>query len=97
MDELMILLLACSAFTALVTEAVKKTVGDVLPSNILVAVVSVVVAGLICAGYVVMYDVALTTKTWVEIIALIILSWLCAMCGFDKVKQTILQIGAKDE
>lgn len=97
MSELMVILMACSAFTILVTEAVKKTVGDVLPSNILVAVVSVIVAGLICAGYVVMNDVSLTAKTWVEIIALIILSWLCAMCGFDKVKQTILQIGNKDE
>lgn len=94
MDNVMILMMACSIFTALVTEAVKKTFsGHEFNGNVLAAVVSVAVAGLICTGYVVMNDIAVDQKVIVEIVALIILSWLCAMVGYDKVKEAILKIG----
>lgn len=97
MCNTMTLMMACSVFTALVTEAVKKTFsGHKFNGNLLAAVVSVVVAGLICSGYVVMYDVIVDQKVVVEIIALVILSWLCAMVGYDKVKEAILKIGGKE-
>lgn len=94
MDNMMILMMACSIFTALVTEAVKKTFsGHDFNGNLLAAVVSVVVAGLICTGYVILKDIAVTQKVVVEVVALVILSWLCAMVGYDKVKEAILKIG----
>ena len=80
--------------TALVTEALKKMLGDKKYSaNLLAAAVSVIVAGLICAGYIILTETSLNAKVWVYIVTLVVLSWLCAMVGFDKVKQTILQIG----
>lgn len=94
MDVLMILLAAAAALTGLVTEAFKKMIGDerVHSPNLLAAIVSIIVAGAVCAWYIVMHDIALSTKVWAQIVALIILSWLCAMCGFDKVRQTIEQL-----
>ena len=97
MDILMILLAAAAALTGLVTEAVKKMIGDekVHSPNLLAAVVSVVVAGGVCAWYIVMHDIVIDAKVWAQIVALIVLSWLCAMCGFDKVRQTIDQLIGK--
>ena len=93
MKDMMLLLTACAVMTGLVTEALKKMLGDKKYStNVLAAVVSIVIAGLICTGYIILTDTILTPKTWVYIIALVILSWLCAMVGFDKVKQTINQL-----
>lgn len=78
--------------TALVTEALKKMLGNRKYSvNILAAAVSIAVAGLICAAYIILTETVLTAKVWVYVTALIILSWLCAMVGYDKVKQTLLQ------
>ena len=93
MKDMTILLMACATLTGLVTEAIKKMLGDRRYSaNILAAIVSVVVAALICTGYIILTETVLTAKVWVCIAALILLSWLCAMVGFDKVKQTIIQI-----
>lgn len=94
MDNMMILMLACSIFTGLVTEAIKKTFsGHDFNGNLLTAVVSVVVAGLICAGYITVNCIVVDQKVAVEVFALAILSWLCAMVGYDKVKEAILKIG----
>lgn len=79
--------------TTLVTEAIKKMIGErEYSANILVAIVSVVVSGLISVGWIILYDISLTAQVGVHIVALIILSWLCAMIGYDKVKQTITQL-----
>lgn len=79
--------------TGLVTEAIKKMLGDrKYSANLIAAIVSVIVAALICAGYIILTDTVLTPKVWVYIVALVILSWLCAMVGFDKIKQTIMQL-----
>lgn len=93
MKDMMLILTACAALTGLVTEAIKKMLGDrKYSANLIAAIVSVVVAALICAGYIILTDTILTPKVWVYIVALVILSWLCAMVGFDKIKQTVLQL-----
>lgn len=98
MDILMVLLAASAAFTGLVTEAVKKMIGEKEYSvNLLAAIVSVIVAGGVSAWYIIMHDISLDAKVWTQIVALVILSWLCAMNGFDKVKQTIMQLVGKKE
>ena len=39
-----------------------------------------------------MTDAMLTDKMAVMLIALVLLSWLCAMVGYDKVMQAITQV-----
>lgn len=98
MDVLMILLAAAAALTGLVTEAFKKMIGDekIHAPNILAAIISVIVGCAVCVWYIVMHDVPLDAKVWAQIIVLVVLSWLCAMNGFDKVKQTIDQLIGKN-
>lgn len=91
--DFLMLLLLCSAMTSLATEAVKNQVGEnqVIPNNILAGIMSVVVAAIICAGYIILNNAVMTVQLWVYIIGLILLSWLCAMTSYDKVIQTIEQ------
>ena len=86
-----IALLTVSVLSGLTVEAIKKMFKDYKVSwhaNILSAVVSVAVS----AGYIVYTGTALTAQLIVLIIALIFLSWLCSMVGYDKVTQAIAQI-----
>lgn len=93
MQTTIALLTISATMTTLVTEAIKKMIGErEYSANILVAIVSVVVSGLISVGWIILYDISLTAQVGVHIVALIILSWLCAMIGYDKVKQTITQL-----
>lgn len=94
-DMFLMLMLAVSVLTGLFVEAIKKIldgVGAKYSTNILTGAVSVVLAVVIDAGYIVMTDAMLTDKMAVMLIALVLLSWLCAMVGYDKVTQAITQV-----
>lgn len=94
MHVFLLMLLACSLFTSLTVEAIKKTLegqGSKKP-NVIAAIVAVVLAIAIAAGYAIMFGIAISTQYIVAIIALCFLSWLCAMVGYDKVIQTIGQL-----
>lgn len=89
------LLTVTSVLSGLVTEALKKTLNEKkyeYSKNILAGISSVVVALLVGLGYLVLTHTPITADVIVYIIALIILSWLSAMCGYDKVVQTIKQL-----
>ena len=88
MDKIMFLVLVSATVTGLITEAVKKMITD-KNTTLLAAGVSVLVAGGACAGYVVLNNVTITPETIVYIVCIVILSWLSATLGFDKVKQAI--------
>lgn len=95
MEFFLTLLIGVSVFTALVTEAIKKIMdeaGKVYKSNILAGVVSVVLSVLAGTGYIIMTEAQINAKMAVILIALVLLSWLCAMVGYDKVMQAITQI-----
>ena len=95
METFLMLLIGVSVFTALVTEAIKKIMdeaGKVYKSNILAGVVSVVLSVLSGTGYIIMTEAQINAKMEVILIALVLLSWLCAMVGYDKVMQAITQI-----
>lgn len=62
-------------------------------SNVLAAIVAVITAGSICAGYIILNSIALTPQIWVYIVAIVVLTWLCATLGYDKVIQTLKQLG----
>lgn len=98
MKDAMILLSISAALTSLVTEAIKKMANNKsLPTNLVAAICSVLCAGLVCAGYIILMDIVVNLKIIVYIVAIVILSWLCAMLGFDKIKQTILQLQTNKE
>lgn len=89
-------LLVTSIFTGLVTEGVKKILNEhnvAYRPNTLAGVVAMVLSLGISVGYTVVMGVPFTASLVVFVVALIALSWLCAMVGYDKVVQTLGQIG----
>ena len=93
-DVFLLGLLIVSMLTGLVTEAVKKILRelgkDPLP-NLLAGIVAMVLAVAVSAGYFVLTDMVFTAKVVVYGIALVVLAWLAAMIGYDKVMQAIAQ------
>lgn len=95
MEVFLMLLLAVSIITGLFTEALKKVLdewGKVYKSNILAGAVSIVLSVVAGIGYMIMVETQFNAKMAVILIALILLSWLSAMVGYDKVMQAISQI-----
>lgn len=82
-------LMLVSGLTGLVTEAVKKILDEHkvknVASNTLAGIVSAVLSILISIGYVIIAAIPFTAQIVVCIVALMLLSWLCAMVGYDKV------------
>lgn len=98
MQTVLTLLLICSLTTGLVTEALKKMIplpDDAYSKNILAGVVSAIVGVAVSAGYVILSHTQVTSETIIYVLILIILSWLTAMLGYDKVVQTITQMTRK--
>lgn len=94
-DAFLFLLMAVSIMTSLFTEALKKLLMELkcnYHANILAGVVAAVLSIAMDAGYMVMMDAAMTSRMAVLLIALVLLSWLSAMIGYDKVVQGITQI-----
>ena len=95
MQIFFIALLAISVLSGLTVEAIKNMFKDYTISckpNILSAIVSMVLSIAATAGYVVYTETSITPQLIVMAIALIFLSWLCSMVGYDKVSQAIAQI-----
>lgn len=95
-------LLVISTLTGLVTEAVKKIITERdanYPANTIAGIVSLVVSAGVGVGYIILTSTIFTTQIAVYFVALIFMSWLCAMVGYDKVIQTISQLKTdrKDE
>lgn len=87
-------LLVISTLTGLATEGLKKVLQEHNKSyhaNTLAGVVSTVLSIFVGAGYVIVRDRTFTTQNIMCLIALIFMSWLCAMLGYDKVIQSISQ------
>lgn len=93
MHVFLLMLLACSLFTSLTVEAIKKMLeGKSKKSNLIAAAVAIVLAVAIGVGYAILFGVIDMTQYVVTIVALCFLSWLCAMVGYDKVIQAIEQL-----
>lgn len=88
-------LLIVSAFTGIVTEAIKKVLSELnvkYYANTLAGIVAAVLGAALGAGYVIITGMAFTLQTLVCIVTLVFLSWLCAMVGYDKIIQVISQV-----
>ena len=96
----LVLLTVCAAATSLLTEGIKKILdgmGKTYASNILVLAVAVIVGGGATALYYVNYQVPFTALNSVYLALMGVANWLGATLGYDKVRQTVAQIGAKRE
>ena len=95
MQVFFVMLMAVSLLTSLVVEGIKKMLkpGETFTcSNIVVGIVALVLALAVSIGYALYIGIAFTTQYIIAIVALCLLSWLCAMVGYDKVIQTLEQI-----
>lgn len=84
-----------SILTTLTVEALKKTFDEAdikYSSNILAAVVAVILSVTVSAGYIIFNDIEWTAQVVITIIAMAFLSFLGATVGWDKVMQAIEQI-----
>lgn len=95
--------LITSTLTGLTTEAIKKILsehGKAYYANTLAGIVSLILSSAIGIGYTLVSNIGFTASVWACIIALVFISWLCAMVGYDKVIQTISQfktVGTESE
>lgn len=95
MDTIISALLVVSVLTSLTVQGIKKVLEESkiqYSANVLAIVISAVLSMCVSGGYLIYEDKALTPKIFVEIIALIYLSFLSATVSFDKVKQALLQL-----
>ncbi|MCD8364705.1 MAG: aminopeptidase [Clostridiales bacterium] len=93
-------LLIVSVLTGLVTEAIKKLFDEhnrKYMANTLAGVIAVVLSIGIGIAYIILAGVPTNAQIIVYLIALIFLSWLSAMVGYDKVIQAISQFKIYDE
>jgi len=87
-------LLITSTLTGLVTEAVKKILTEHNASykaNTLAGLVALVLSAAVGASYIILTNLVFTSQIVIYLIALVFMSWLCAMVGYDKVVQAISQ------
>lgn len=92
-------LLVISILTSLATEGIKAILDSKdrsYSANVVAGAVAVVLSAAYGAGYVIITGTAWNAALIVYLIALVILSWLCAMVGYDKVKQAIEQMTSGD-
>ena len=95
----LIILTACAAITSLLTEGIKKFLDEqkvTYASNILVLVIAVIVGCGTTVLYYVNYQIPFNALNSVYLALMGLANWLGATIGYDKVRQTIAQIGAKE-
>lgn len=94
-------ILAVALVTNLTVEGLKKLLDETTikySSNVLAAIMSVVIALAISVMYMIMQDVVFTPKIGVQIVAIMYLSFLASTVGYDKVIQMIEQLkGTKQD
>lgn len=94
LDVFLVGLLVVSTLTGLVTEGVKKILIEYeinYKANTMAGVVALFISALAGLGYVIFTNTAITGQVIVCIVALVFMSWLSAMVGYDKVIQAINQ------
>ena len=95
MSFMMTALLVVSLLTNLTVEGIKKLLDGTTAkysSNVLAAISASLMAGVVCAVYLIMGDIAFSLKIGVEVVILMYLSFLVSTVGYDKVVQAIKQI-----
>ncbi|MDO4650196.1 MAG: aminopeptidase [Eubacteriales bacterium] len=94
LEMFLMLLMIVSIMTWLFTEAIKGWLKERKKNyypNALAGWVAVVLSALVGAGYIIMTQAVLNAQMLVYLIALVLMSWLSAMVGYDKVIQAVAQ------
>lgn len=94
LEIFLLMLLVVSVLTGLFTEGIKnwmKERNKTYYPNALAGYVAVALSVLVDVAYVIVANAKLNAYMAVYLIALILLSWLAAMVGYDKVIQAIMQ------
>lgn len=94
-EVFLLMLLMVSLLTGLFTEAIKVLMneyGKKYHSNTVAGIVAIVLSIAVGIGFTVLMEAQLNLKMAVVLIALMLLSWLSAIVGYDKVIQTISQL-----
>ena len=97
-EVFMAMLFIVSVFTSLFTEGIKKWLQNrqkTYSANALAGYVAIVLSIAVFIGYVIVIGATLNAKLAVCLFALMLLSWLSAMVGYDKVVQAINQVKTK--
>lgn len=92
-------LMMASVLTGLVTQAIKGMLDEwkvKYHSNTLAGVIALVVGAFIGGMYMIIAEAHWNSKMAVFLIALVLLPWLSAMVGYDKVMQAISQFKSAD-
>lgn len=92
-------LMIVSVFTSLVTEAIKKIMAEHKGkkyANTIAGIVAAVLSAILGAGYVIFNGITFTAQIVICIVALVFMSWLCAMVGYDKVIEQIKKFKETD-
>ncbi len=95
----LIILTACAAITSMLTEGIKKFLDEqkvTYASNVLVLIIAVIVGCGATVLYYVNYQIPFNALNSVYLALMGLANWLGATIGYDKVRQTIAQIGAKE-
>lgn len=95
LERFLFILFAISVLTGLATEALKKILSEKkkeYSANLIAGILAVVISLFTVSGYIILTESVINEKMAVYLIALVFLSWLSAMIGYDKVVQAIMQI-----
>jgi len=82
-----------SVFSSLLTETLKKTFKNI-STNIIALIDAVIVGGLGSFVYYFLTGVQITTTNVIYAVLMALCVWIGSMVGYDKVMQTLKQIGA---
>ena len=97
-EVFMTMLFAVSVANSLLTEAIKQVLDEfekAYSSNVIAGIVSVVVGGFMCYSHAMFSGIEPTHLMFITYIAFVVMSWVCAMVGYDKVMQAVKQITGK--
>lgn len=97
-ETFMTMLFAVSVVNGLLTEAIKKFLDELkktYSSNIVAGVVALIVGGCSCYAHALVTGVEANALLIFTYVAFVVLSWVCAMIGYDKVIQALKQIAGK--
>lgn len=93
-DLFMLGLMVVSTLTGLTTEAMKATFNEhglKYCANTMAGICATVISILVGIFYVMFTGTAITAQVIILLIVLVLMSWLCAMVGYDKVIQSLNQ------
>ena len=95
----LMLLFAFSVISGLFTESVKKLMNDKanLSYNLVALCIALIVGSVGTAVYYQLSDIPFNVDNIIYMILLGLASGLCSMLGYDKVKQSIIQITNKQD